>query len=263
MPKILITGCSSGFGLAISKAFLSEGWDVVATMRTPRNDLLSANGRLEILALDVTNAESIETAVEAAGSIDALVNNAGVGMLNVLEGAEMSKVRELFETNVFGAMAMTKAVLPRMRDRRSGVIVNVSSSVTIKPLPALSVYSASKAALNAFTESLAHEAALFGVRTKLVLPGSAPTTGFGKNVVARMGMNIPEPYTAFVQDYLTTLRSGTEFTTPEDVAHAVWHAVTETDSPMKIPAGADARTWFHQAGHLVDRCICLPKTPET
>ncbi len=82
-------------------------------------------------------------------------NNAGVGMLNVLEGSEMSKVRELFETNVFGAIAMTKALLPQMRARCSGVIVNVSSAVTLRPLPALSVYSASKAALNAFTESLA------------------------------------------------------------------------------------------------------------
>ncbi|MBP1862082.1 SDR family oxidoreductase [Rhizobium herbae] len=252
MPKILITGCSSGFGLAIARTFLSEEWDVVATMRTPRNDLLPANDRLEILGLDVTSADSITKAVEAVGPIDALVNNAGVGMLNVLEGAEMAKVRELFETNVFGAMAMTKAVLPQMRIRRSGVIVNVSSSVTIKPLPALSVYSASKAALNAFTESLALEAALFGVRAKLVLPGSAPTTGFGKNAVARMGMNIPEAYSAFVQDYLTTLRSGTEFTRPEDVAEAVWRAVTEPEAPMKIPAGADAQTWFRKAGHFVE-----------
>jgi short-subunit dehydrogenase len=172
-------------------------------------------------------------------------------MLSVLEGTEMSKIRELFETNVFGAMAMTNAVLPQMRDRRSGVIVNVSSSVTIKPLPALSVYSASKAALNAFTESLALEANLFGVRTKLVLPGSAPTTGFGKNAVARMGMNIPEPYAAFVQDYLATLRSGTEFTTPEDVAQAVWCVVTEPDAPMKTPAGADAQALFRDAGQSV------------
>lgn len=251
MPKILITGCSSGFGLAIAKTFLSGGWDVVATMRAPRDDLIPAHDKLEILALDVTNAESIANAVEAAGPIAALVNNAGVGMLNVLEGAEMSKIRELFETNVFGAMAMTKAILPQMRIRRSGVIVNVSSSVTIKPLSALSVYSASKAALNAFTESLALEAALFGVRAKLVLPGSAPTTGFGKNAVARMGMDIPEPYSAFVNDYLTTLRSGSEFTTPEDVAEAVWRAVTEHDAPMKIPAGADAQTWFREAGHLL------------
>ncbi|PYE41351.1 NADP-dependent 3-hydroxy acid dehydrogenase YdfG [Rhizobium sp. PP-F2F-G20b] len=251
MPNVLITGCSSGFGLAIAQRFVTEGWDVVATMRTPQTELIPRSKKLKILALDVTDADSITKAIEAAGPIDVLVNNAGVGMLNVLEGVEMSKIRELFETNVFGAMAMTKAVLPQMRFRRSGVIVNVSSSVTIKPLPALSVYSASKASLNAFTESLALEAALFGVRARLILPGSAPTTGFGKNAVARMGMNIPEPYGAFVQDCLTTLRSGTEFTTPDDVADAVWRAVTETESPMKTPAGADARTWFRKAGHAL------------
>lgn len=251
MPKILITGCSSGFGLAIAQKFLDGGWDVVATMRTPRTDLLPSNDRLEILPLDITNPDSIAKAVEAAGSLDALINNAGVGMLNVLEGTEMSKIRELFETNVFGAMAMTKAVLPQMRARRSGVIVNVSSAVTIRPLPALAVYSASKAALNAFTESLALEAALFGIRAKLVLPGSAPTTGFGKNAVSRMGMEIPEPYTAFVDDYMTKLRSGTEVTTADAVAEAVWRSVTEIDAPMKIPAGADAETSFRDAGHLL------------
>lgn len=251
MPKILVTGCSSGFGLAIARTFLQAGWDVAATMRAPRTDLLPDTENLRVIALDVTNAESIIRAVETAGPIDALVNNAGVGMLNVLEGAEMSNVRDLFETNVFGAIALTKAVLPQMRVRGAGVIVNVSSSVTIKPLPALSIYSASKAALNAFTESLALEAALFGVRTRLVLPGSAPTTAFGKNAVARMGMEIPQPYSAFVHDYLTALRTGTEVTTPEDVAQAVWRAVTEPDAPMRSPAGADAQTWFRETGHPV------------
>lgn len=251
MPKIFVTGCSSGFGLAIAQKFVDAGWNVVATMRTPRNDLLPPNDRLEILPLDVTSPDGIAKAVEAAGPIDALVNNAGVGMLNVLEGSEMAKIRELFETNVLGAMAMIKAVLPQMRTRRSGVIVNVSSAVTIRPLPALSVYSASKAALNAFTESLALEAALFGIRAKLVLPGSAPTTGFGKNAVSRMGMEIPEPYTAFVHDYMTKLRSGTEVTTADAVAQAVWRSVTEIDAPMKIPAGADTETSFRQAGHLL------------
>ena len=251
MPKIIITGCSSGFGLATAQKFVDAGWHVVATMRTPSYDLLPLNDRLEILPLDVTSADSIKKAVEAAGTIDALVNNAGVGMLNVLEGAEMSKIRELFETNVFGAMAMTKAVLPQMRTRRSGVIVNVSSIVTLKPLPALSVYSASKAALNTFTESLALEAALFGVRAKLVLPGSAPTTGFGNNAVSRMGMEIPAPYEVFVHDYLTKLRSSTEVTTADEVAEAVWRSVTEIDAPMKIPAGADAEILFREAGHLL------------
>ncbi|WP_421577266.1 SDR family oxidoreductase [Shinella sp. M31] len=251
MPKILITGCSSGFGLAIAERFVMAGWDVVATMRTPRTDLLPHNERLKILALDVTDADSITKAVEAAWPIDVLVNNAGVGMLNAFEGAEMSKIRELFETNVFGAMAVTQSVLPQMRARRSGVIVNVSSTVTLKPLPALSVYSASKAALNAFTESLALEAALFDVRAKLVLPGSAPTTEFGKNAVARMGLEIPEPYSEFVHDYLTTLRSSSECTTAEEVADAVWRTVTDPQTPMKVPAGADAQTWFRETGHPV------------
>jgi NADP-dependent 3-hydroxy acid dehydrogenase YdfG len=246
MPKILITGCSSGFGLATAQLFLENGWDVIATMRTPRAALFANHERLEIIALDVTNADSIAKAIEAAGVVDALVNNAGVGMLNVLEGADMERARELFETNVLGAIAVTKAILPQFRARGSGVIVNVSSSVTLKPLPALSVYTASKAALNAFTESLALEAALFGVRTRLVLPGSAPETSFGKNAVARMGMDIPDAYSPFVHDYLKGLRSASEVTKAQDVAQAVWRAVTEPDAPMRIPAGVDAESWFRE-----------------
>lgn len=247
MPRILVTGASSGFGLAIARTFLTNGWEVVATMRNPEAGQLPASERLRLLPLDVTDAASIEAAISAVGRIDALVNNAGVGMLNALEGVEMAKIRELFETNLFGVMAMARAVLPQMRMRRSGVIINVSSAVTLKPFPALSVYSASKAALNAFTESLALEAGLFGVRTRLVLPGSAPSTDFGKNAVGRMGMDIPEPYAAFVHDYLSTQRKGTLFTTAEDVATAVWHAVTDESAPMKIPAGADAEALFDTA----------------
>ncbi|SFI53193.1 SDR family oxidoreductase [Albimonas pacifica] len=248
MPKALVTGCSTGFGLAIAQRFLDEGWEVVATMRSPREDLLPAGERLTVLPLDVTDPRSIAAAVEAAGPLDALVNNAGVGLLNVLEGATMETMREVFETNTLGPIAMTKAVMPQFRARGGGVIVNVGSSVTVRPLPALSAYSASKAALDAFTESFALEAALFGVRVRLVLPGSAPTTSFGRNAVARMGMDIPEPYDAFVKSYLGGLRAATELTTPEDVAAAVWRAVDDPDAPMKTPAGADARTWFREAG---------------
>lgn len=252
MPKILITGCSTGFGLAIAQHFLAEGWDVVATMRTPCEDILPKHERMTVLPLDVTDADSIASALAQAGQIDALVNNAGVGMLNVLEGASMKNIREVFETNILGPMAMTKAVMPRFRERNAGVIVNVSSSVTVKPLPALSAYTASKAALNAFTESFALEAALFGVRVRLVLPGSSPTTSFGQNAVARMGMDIPEPYKPFVMDYIGELRGSTEVTVPEDVAQAVWRAVTDPVAPMKIPAGADAVSWFREAGMPVD-----------
>ena len=249
MPRILITGCSSGFGQAIAGRFLDEGWDVIATMRHPSAEGLPVSDRLRLLPLDVTQPDSIAAAVTDAGPLDALVNNAGVGMLNVLEGAEIAQARELFETNVLGAMAMTRAVIPGMRDRKSGVIVNISSSVTLRALPALSIYSASKAAVNAFTESFALEAAQFGVRARLVLPGSAPETFFGKNAVARMGMEMPEAYGAFVRSYLQTLQSATERTEARDVAEATWRAVTDPDAPMMLPAGTDAETWFREAGY--------------
>jgi len=248
MPRILITGCSSGFGQAIAAQFLDQGWDVIATMRSPSAEGLPESDRLQVLPLDVADPDSIASAIAGAGQIDALVNNAGVGMLNVLEGADIGRARELFETNVLGTMAMTRAVMPAMRARRSGVIVNVSSSVTLRPLPALSIYSASKAAVNAFTESFALEAAEFGIRARLVLPGSAPSTSFGRNAVARMGMDVPEAYGPFVQAYFQSLQSATEKTHALDVAQAVWRAVTDETAPMKLPAGADAKTWFREEG---------------
>ncbi|ETX26955.1 SDR family oxidoreductase [Roseivivax isoporae] len=248
MSRVLVTGTSSGFGRAIVEHFLDRDWEVVATMRTPSPEDLPVSGNLRLLRLDVTDATSIAEAVVEAGPLDALVNNAGVGMLNVLEGAEINRARELFETNVLGAMAMTRAVMPGMRARGGGVIVNISSSVTLRPLPALSIYSASKAALNMFTESFALEAAEFGIRARLVLPGSAPETSFGRNAVARMGMDVPEEYGAFVKAYFQSLQVATEKTRASDVAQAVWRAVTDEGAPMMLPAGADAETWFREEG---------------
>ena len=243
MNTILITGCSSGFGLETARHFLNRGYRVVATMRTPREDVLPPSGRLKVLALDVTDAGSIARAVEAAGPIDALVNNAGVGLLNVLEGVSMEAVREVFETNTLGTIAMTQAVLPQFRARGAGVIVNVTSSVTQRPLHLLSVYTASKAAVNAFTESLALELEPFGVRARLVIPGRAPETAFGANARARMGMDIPEAYAGLAaQVFAAFQRSTEELTRASDVAEAVWRAVTDPSCPMRLPAGADAVT---------------------
>src|SRR5579862_958636 len=127
MNTVLVTGCSSDLGLDTASYFLDRGWSVIATMRTPREDLLPPSERLRMLPLDVTDAGSIARAVEAAGPIDVLVNNAGVGMMSPLEGVSMDKIRELLETNLLGAIAMTQAVLPQMRAQGSGVIVNVTS----------------------------------------------------------------------------------------------------------------------------------------
>ena len=185
MKTVLITGCSSGFGLETARHFHAQGWNVIATMRSPREDVLPRSERVRVLALDVTNPESIAAAIDASGPIDVLVNNAGIGVVGVFEATPMATVREVFETNTFGVMAMTQAVLPQFRGRRSGVVVNVTSSVTLAPMPLAAAYTASKMAIEGFTGSLAHELAAFNVRVKLVEPGYAPTTRFAQNTELR------------------------------------------------------------------------------
>jgi NAD(P)-dependent dehydrogenase (short-subunit alcohol dehydrogenase family) len=240
MPIALITGCSSGFGLETARYFLLRDWSVIATMRTPRDDLLPPSDRLRILPLDVTDSDSIGQAIAAAGPFDVLVNNAGVGQVSPLEGVSMDRIRELFETNTLGTIAMTQAVLPQFRDQRSGVIVNVTSGVTFQPLPLMSIYTASKAAVNAFSESVALELEPFGVRVRIVIPGRAPETPFGDNARARMGMNIPEPYQPVAAQVFARFQSGGDVTYSRDVAEAVWRAATDPSCPMRLPAGADA-----------------------
>lgn len=248
MKTVLITGCSSGFGLDTARLFLDRGWKVVATMRSPRNDLLPESDQSVVLPLDVTSDESVREAVEAAGPIDVLVNNAGIGWLNALEGTPIDVARSLFETNTLGTMRMISAVLPQFRERKAGRIINVTSSVTMKPLPLLSAYTASKAAVNAFTESLALELAPFGIAVKIVLPGAAPETSFGSTAISRLQENggFPTPYAEFANGVIAAMRtSDAPKTRSSDVAEAVWRAATDPSAPTRIPAGADAVALDH------------------
>ena len=243
MKTILITGCSSGFGLETAKCFLERGWKVVATMRTPRDSALPGSEHLRVLALDVTDPDSIRQAVEAAGPIDALVNNAGFGAAAPFEATPMATMRELFETNTFGTMAVTQAVLPQFRQRKAGVVVNVTSTVTLRSLPLISAYTASKAAVNAFTEVMALELEPFGVRVRLVLPGRSPETRFGDTARSRPDGLDHEAYADLVKSVFARFAEPGPITRAPDVAEAVWRAVNDPSSPMRIPAGADAVIW--------------------
>lgn len=247
MKKVLITGCSSGFGLEMAKYFLARDWGVVATMRTPNPTLFQESDKLQIVSLDVTKEDSIAKAVELAGPVDVLVNNAGVGLLSAVEGTPQDKIRDIFETNTFGPMAVIRAFLPQFRERTNGVIINVSSSVTLKSLPLLSIYTASKHALNGFTESLALELAPFNIRVRLVLPGRAPTTSFSDNA-QKMMEGIPPAYNEMALAMFQSLEESDEPTTESmDVAKAVWRAATDPASPMRLPAGADAVNWAKES----------------
>src|SRR5687768_6818703 len=199
MKSVLITGCSSGYGLQTALHFHDKGWKVIATMRTPRADLLPKSDRMHIVALDVTRPESVAAAIEAAGPIDVLVNNAGIGAMGALEATPLSTIRELFETNTFGVMAMMQAVIPQFRQRKAGAIVNVTSSTTLASFPLASAYTASKTAVDGLTGSVAHELAAFNIRIKLVEPGYGPNTRFTENGGARMQGLIPAAYMPFAQ----------------------------------------------------------------
>jgi NAD(P)-dependent dehydrogenase (short-subunit alcohol dehydrogenase family) len=246
MKTVLITGCSSGFGLEVAKYFLDRDWNVIATMRAPNSEILPPSERLRVLALDVTDPDSIRNAVDAAGPIDALVNNAGVGAVGALEGMSMQSVRAVFETNTFGTMAMIQAFLPGFRLQQAGVIVNVTSSTTFKPLPLLSVYTASKAAIEAFSNCLALELTQFNIRVRMVIPGRSPDTRFREN--AQRGLQAAsEPYAAFTHSVFAAMaQSSLDVTRPLDVAQAVWRAVNDASSPMAQPAGADAVALAHR-----------------
>ncbi|WP_326725847.1 MULTISPECIES: SDR family oxidoreductase [unclassified Streptomyces] len=248
MKTVLITGTSSGYGRETALHFHSQGWNVIATMRTPRSGVLPDSDRLRVVELDVTRPESITAAFEAEGPIDVLVNNAGVPSIGVFEGTPMARVREVFETNTFGVMATTQAVLPQFRERGSGVVVNVTSSVVLGHMPLSAVYKASKMAIEGFTASLALELAPFGVQAKTVEPGACLTTNFAARATHGDSLDalVPAPYAAFAKQAMDDFTSQDVVTKESDVAETVWRAVHDMTGQLRFPAGPDA-VWLAQA----------------
>ncbi|ELY4322618.1 SDR family oxidoreductase [Cronobacter turicensis] len=248
MSTALITGCSSGFGLATATLFLAKGWNVIATMRTPDPSLFPESDKLTLLPLDITSEESINEVVKKAGAIDLLVNNAGVGAPVPVELTPLATAQQLMNTNVLGTLLLTQAFLPLMREKKSGVIINVSSSVTTKAMPLIGVYRASKAALNAWSESLAIEARPFGIRVHVVLPGRSPETKFGENARAYFGGQDDRVYGEMVNEFI---RQGGNADAPvthaDDVANAIYAVARDQNAPLYTAAGEDARQFLTQA----------------
>jgi NAD(P)-dependent dehydrogenase (short-subunit alcohol dehydrogenase family) len=241
---VLITGCSSGFGKATAQLFLDKGWNVIATMRRPSdNGIEGPADRLRVVALDVTDAKSIRAAISEAtglfGGVDVLVNNAGVGLFSPLETTSDKAIRHLFETNLFGVMAMVRAIVPHMRERGSGTIVNVTSSVIFNPMPMVAAYAASKTAVDGLSEALYYELAPFGIHVKMVEPGYGPGTKFESSMTALNDENsFPAPYQRQLGVLMGSIPKVS--TNNQDVAEAVLRAVNDTSPTLRFPAGADA-----------------------
>ncbi|HEY5070536.1 MAG TPA: SDR family oxidoreductase [Caulobacteraceae bacterium] len=251
MPlNVLITGSNSGFGLLTAEKFAKAGHHVHATLREPsRGDALQGL-RLQglpitISTLDVADAAGIERAVAAASAeapIDVLVNNAGFEVSAPVEHLTDAGLSRQFQTNVLGPVRLIRAVVPAMRSRGAGTIVNISSVAGIIVAPFTAAYSASKHALEAISEALWFELRPFGVRVVLVEPGGFPTN-FGQNVVAEPGWDDASPYRPLATRFAKAMedfRAGPP-QDPHEVADIVFEAALSEDPKLRWLAGDDAR----------------------
>lgn len=246
---VLITGCSSGFGKLTAQRFAAEGWNVVATMRSPdRERELTQLENVAVLQLDVCDQATIDRALQTAeeqfGAIDVLVNNAGFGGSTLFEQVTDEAIRDMFETNVFGVMNVTKAVLPRMRRQGSGRVINVTSANGFLGSPSLSIYCSTKFAVDGFTEALAHEYEPLNIQMKTVQPGAFPTTRFGDN--SRHHVEADDdlsPHVDFLRARLGAaiggLNPGGPPNDPQMVADKIFECATSA-TPIHNPVGADA-----------------------
>jgi NAD(P)-dependent dehydrogenase (short-subunit alcohol dehydrogenase family) len=239
-----ITGCSTGFGRELAKLVLDRGYRAVITARELRSieDLTAGReGRALALKLDVTNkaevAEAVKTAQSTFGGIDVLVNNAGYGYVGAVEESEEDEVRAMVDTNFFGLARMIRAVLPAMRKRRHGSIVNISSNGGLLAFPGFGYYNATKFAVEGLSEALATEVAPLGIRVLLVEPGPFRTDWAGRSL-RRSAERIAEyAETAGVALERLTSESGKQVGDPVRAGEAILKAVESEQMPLHLVLG--------------------------
>ncbi|WP_194892481.1 SDR family NAD(P)-dependent oxidoreductase [Catenulispora pinisilvae] len=239
-----ITGANSGFGLAFVHAALAAGDEVVAAVRRPETlaELAaSADGRVTVLELDVSDAAARRRAVEAAGRIDVLVNNAGFGITGAIEETAEAELRDAMEVMFFGPLELTRLVLPQMRARRSGTVVQLTSMGGFLSFPGVGAYSAAKGALELASEALAGEVAPLGIKVLIVEPG-AFRTGFAAPTALRTVASRIADYdttSGAIRDDLSAAH-GTQEGDPAKAAEAVLEVLTWKEPPLRLALGSDA-----------------------
>jgi short-subunit dehydrogenase len=240
-PVVLITGASSGIGRSIAGVFAANGFEVFGTSRNPhRTEPIPG---VELIALDVTDAGSVTAAVTTvvarAGRIDILVNNAGFGVIGAAEESSTTQAQDLFDTNFFGLVRLTREVLPYLRAQGSGRIVNVGSVLGFLPAPYAALYAASKHAVEGYSESLDHETRDFGVRVTVVEPGYTSTSFEANATDVDSPIGTYAPVREHVKKVLLqSVRAGDD---PAVVAQVVLKAATSRTPKLRYPAGPMAR----------------------
>ncbi|GAP96188.1 SDR family oxidoreductase [Leptolyngbya sp. NIES-2104] len=239
---VLITGASTGIGRSTALLFAQKGWNVIATMRSPEKaDWIT--GTIHPLKLDVTDSESIKSAIaqslsqfgsnaERGAGIDVLVNNAGYALVGAFENCSSEQIRKQFDTNVFGLMEVTKALLPHFRERRSGVIINIASIGGRISFPTYTVYNSTKWAVEGFSEGLQYELEPFNIRVKIIEPGPIKTDFYDRSPdVAKSEITA---YDEFVNRVLASLnRAGERGEPAEVVAQTIYKAAIDNSNQLR------------------------------
>ncbi|MGX9356794.1 SDR family oxidoreductase [Roseobacteraceae bacterium S113] len=245
MKTILITGASSGIGAVTAKHFQAGGWNVIATMRTPENaGDLSDLDNVEIARLDVTDPNSIKEAVAKGiarfGQIDVLPNNAGYGAYGALEAFSTDRIRRQFDTNVIGLMEVTKAVLPHMRNKSSGTIINISSIGGQVTFPLGALYHGTKFAVEGLSEALHYELEPLGIRVRIIEPGMIRTNFGGSSFDFAMDEALTDyaPMAEAMGRVFGKLAAAPS--APEVVAEVIWNAAHSSTDQLRFRAGSDA-----------------------
>ncbi|GGM86538.1 short-chain dehydrogenase/reductase [Dyadobacter beijingensis] len=256
---VLITGASSGFGKDAARLFQKNGWNVIASMRSPEKETeLGGLDNVLLVRLDVTDSASIASAVEQGiarfGGIDVLVNNAGFGSLGVLEAAPAEVVRQQFDVNVFGVIETIRAVLPQMRSRKSGVIINVASMGGRVAFPFSTLYHATKYAVEGLSESLQFELGPLGIQVKVVEPGGYKTDFAGRSLATYGAGDLLDYHPAY-DAFAGKVDDWPMSENVWEVAEAIFEAATDGSEQLRYPVGADAIQLLEATKQMDDLAI--------
>jgi short-subunit dehydrogenase len=245
---IFITGASTGLGKSTAKLFQSKGWQVIATMRNPEKETeLNQLENVIVLPLDVTNSEQIDSTIKSITenySIDVVLNNAGYGLIGALESLENHQIERQIVTNLFGVIRVSKAFVSHFREKKSGTFINITSTFGLMGFPTCSIYSATKFAVDGFSESLASELVQFGIQVKVVAPDGMKTDFAIRSMEVaqheayeKLTFEVSKGYSAEQLE---------NYTKAEDVAQIIYEAATDNKNQLRYIAGNDANALYNE-----------------